>query len=92
MKRAIRLYKNAFEMAMQTEDTDEYVAGWADIVRKDEHLLAQVRKMIADKKSAEAKTLAVLHCKHKKESIRTLADMIMKEEDFEVEDRTKIEL
>lgn len=92
MKQVFRMYKNAFEMNCMTEDTDEYVAGWSDVVRKEEHLLENIRKMVADKKSQEAKTLAVLHCKHKKESVRLLADKIMKGEDFEIEDRTTIEL
>jgi len=87
-----REYANAFEMAVQDEDTEDAVGGWSDIVKKDVKLLEQVRKMVKNRDNAEGRKIAVLHCKHKKESIRYLADKVMQRIPFEVEDRTSIEL
>lgn len=87
-----RKYKNAFESAVQDEDTPEAFAGWSDIIMKDTELLQMVIKMVDNRESDEGRKLAVLLCKHKKESVRYLCDKIMRGEKFIVEDRTNIEL
>jgi hypothetical protein len=87
-----RKYKNAFEMAVQDEETKESISGWSDLVKENKELLVRVIKMVDNKDNDIGRKEAVLLCKHKKESIRYLADKIMKKEIFEVEDRTSIEL
>ena len=87
-----RKYANAFEMAIQDHEDQDSISGWSDIVMKDTDLLAAVIKMVDNKDNAEGRKIAVLHCKHRKESIRYLSDKVMKGEPFEVEDRTNITL
>jgi hypothetical protein len=88
----IRKYANAIEMAVQNYEDEERIGGWSDIVMKDTQLLEMVRRMIDNRNNDEGKKIAVLLCKHKKESIQWLADKVMKDEIFEVEDRTSISL
>lgn len=92
MIQKFRKYANAFEMAVQDHEDEDSIGGWSDIVKQDTDLLEQIIKMVDNKDNAEGRKIAVLHCKHKKESIRFLADKIMKGEQFEVEDRTSITL
>lgn len=87
-----RKYKNAFESAVQDEDTPEAFAGWSDIIMKDTELLEKVIKMVDNRDNDEGRKLAILLCKHPKYSVKYIADKIMKREKFEVEDRTGIEL
>jgi hypothetical protein len=88
-----RNYANAFEMAKVTKETDEEIEGWSDLIRKDTDLLAEVRRMVDPQKSSdERRRVAVLLCQHPKESVRYLADKIMKGEKFEIEDRSHITL
>jgi len=87
-----RKYANAFEMSIQDEDTDEAFSGWTDIIRMDTDLLKMVIKMVDNKDNDEGRKMAVLLCKHKKESVRFLADKVMKREPFEVVDRSSITL
>lgn len=96
MKTAIierfRKYANAFEMAVQDEDTPEAYGGWSDIIKKDTDLLKMVLEMVDNRDNDVGRRMAVILCKHKKESVRYLADKIMKREQFEVVDRSNIEL
>ena len=85
-----RKYADAFEMAIQDEDTEESFGGWSDIIMKDTELLKQVLHMSENKDNDEGRKWAVLLCKAKKESVRYLADKIMKKEPFVVEDRSHI--
>lgn len=87
-----RKYANAFEMAVQDHEDEESISGWSDIIMKDTDLLAAVVKMVDNKDNEEGRKLAVLYCKHKKESVRFLADKVMKGDVFEVEDRTSTTL
>jgi hypothetical protein len=87
-----RKYKNAFEIAVMDEDTVDYVGGFSDIVRLENDLLAHIIKMVDNRYNDIGRKEAVLLCKHKKDSIRYLAEKVMKNENFEVEDRTSIEL
>jgi hypothetical protein len=87
-----RKYKNAFEAAVQDEDTAEAFGGWSDIIKQDTELLAMVTKMVDNKDNDEGRKMAVLLCKHRKESVRYISDKVMKREPFEVVDRTTIEL
>ena len=87
-----RKYANAFEMAIQDEETEDSKAGWSDLVREDTDLLKSVIKMVDNRYNAEGRKIAVLHCKHKKEAIRFLADKVMRGDQFEVEDRSTITL
>ena len=92
MIEVFRKYKNAFEMAVQTEEDEYSIAGWSDLVKQDTELLKAVTRMVDNKDNAEGRKIAVLYCKHKKESIRFLSDKVMKGEEFTVEDRSTIEL
>lgn len=87
-----RKYKNAFEMAVQTHEDEESISGWSDIVMKETDLLKNVIEMIDNRDNSKGKKIALLLCKHRKESIRFLADKIMKGEHIYVEDRTSIAL
>jgi len=87
-----RVYQNAFEMAVQNEDTEEAFGGWSDIIKQDTDLLEKVKKMTENKDNDEGRKMAVLLCKHKKLSVQYLADKIMKREKFIVEDRSNIAL
>lgn len=86
------MYKNAFETVCITENNDEYDAGWTDIIKKEKHIFKNIKKMVTDRKSQEAKTIAVLYYKHSKKSVRIIADKIINDEDFEIEDRTDISI
>jgi len=88
----VRQYKNAIEIAVITEETEEYIKGFSDLIRKQVHLYNQVRKMIDNWDNAEGKMLSVLLCKHEKKSVRWVADRIMRELPLEVEDRKHITL
>jgi hypothetical protein len=87
-----RDYANAFETAVQNEESEEAYGGWTDIIMADLELLDTVRKMSYNQNNDEGRKLAVLHCKHPKESIRYLANKIMNGIPYEVVDRTKISL
>lgn len=87
-----RIYANAFESAVQDEDTDEAYGGWSDIIKQETDLLAMVKKMVLNRDNDEGRKMAVLLCKAKKESVRYIADKVMRRENFDVEDRSKIEL
>ena len=87
-----RIYANAFEAAVQNEDTEEAFGGWSDIVKQDTDLLKMVIKMVENRDNDEGRKMAVMLCKHRKESIRYIADKVMKREKFEVVDRRNITL
>lgn len=88
----IRQYENAFEMAVQTGEDEESISGWSDIILKDTELLKLVSKMAKNADNAEGKKIALMLCKHPKESVRWLSNKIMADEKFEVEDRSTITL
>jgi len=88
----IRKYANAVEMAVQDEDTPDAFGGWADIIKQDTDLLKMVRTMLDNKDNDEGRKIAVLLCKHKKPSVRWLADLVMERACIEVEDRLNISL
>lgn len=83
-----RIYANAFEAAVQNEDNDEYFGGWSDIIRQESDLLEKVIKMVKNRNNDEGRKMAVLLIKCKKESVRYIAEKIMKRENFEVVDRS----
>lgn len=87
-----RVYANAFESAVQDEDTAEAYSGWADIIKQETDLLEMMLKMIKNRDNDEGRKIAVLLCKHRKESVRFVADKVMRREKFEVEDRSNITL
>jgi len=87
-----RIYANAFESAVQDEDTPEAYGGWSDIIKQETDLLEMVKKMVKNKDNDEGRKIAVLLCKAKKESVRYIADKIMKREKFEFEDRSSTSL
>jgi len=87
-----RIYANAFEMAVQDEDTPEAYGGWSDVIKQETDLLEMVKKMVKNKDNDEGRKIAVLLCKAKKESVRYIADKIMKREKFEFEDRSSTSL
>lgn len=87
-----RIYANAFEAACQDEDPPEAYGGWSDIIKQDTDLLNMVLKMVKNRDNDEGRKTAVLLCKAKKESVRYLADKVMRREIFEVEDRSTISL
>ena len=87
-----RIYANAFESAVQDEDTPEAYGGWSDVIKQDTDLLTMVTKMVRNRDNDEGRKMAVLLCKAKKESVRYIADKIMRREKFEVEDRSHISL
>ncbi|MFW6121275.1 MAG: hypothetical protein ACOC80_10325 [Petrotogales bacterium] len=87
-----RMYKDAFEMAVQESEDEDSIQGWSDIVRLDTDLLESVKKMVQNRDNQEGRKIAVLHCKHRKKSIRFLSDKIMRGDTFDVEDRTHISL
>ena len=87
-----RDYANAFESACQDEESEEAYGGWTDIIMSETDLLDIVRKMSYNQNNDEGRKLAVLHCKHPKESIRYLSNKILNGIQYEVVDRTKISL
>lgn len=87
-----RIYENAFEVAVQDEETNEAYGGWTDIIRKEKDLLEMVLKMVKNRDNDEGRKMAVLLCKAKKESVRYIADKVMRREKFQVEDRSSTTL
>lgn len=85
----VRLWKNAFEMVCQDfYDVDEF-GGWSELYRDNLGCLELARKIVAtrDKKLAKA-----VYNNPPKESMKFLASLVYNDVDFEVEDRTKINL
>ena len=87
-----RIYANAFESAVQDEDTAEAFGGWSDIIMKNKELLKQVIHMVENRDNDEGRKMSVLLMKSPKESVRYLCNKIQKGEKFEVEDRRHITL
>lgn len=91
-KEFFRTYANAIETAVVTEETEDYIKGYSDLIRLDTELLEKVNRMLLNKDNAEGRKMAVLLCKHEKESVRYMAEKVMKKIPFEVVDRTDITL
>lgn len=91
-REVFRMYKNAFEICKVTKITDTEIEGWSDLVRIDTDTFDLLAPMALNKENSEGKKLAVLLCKHKKESVRWFAEKILRGDDFVVEDRSTITL